>query len=337
MRKLFVHILIFLPVFAFAQVELRTDGIVLPFIKRANVIAPSQGQLIIEPGNIPTYYEGTTWKDLQNFVWSKNVNSTVFYNEGKVGIGVTNPSDYLHINAPAGNDIVRFQRGGNTEFRIFSNGAVSIGTNWSTPEEDAIYLGGTRTIVNDTLFMVGKRVQITESGSISLLENGVERIRLDGDLNNKGRVTTNELELTGGSDFSEKFSMLSSDSKHVKPGMLVAVRGDNGELGITDTKIDRRVIGVVSGANGIETGLIMGQKGTIADGDFPVALSGRTYVYANTQNGAIKAGDFLTSSSQPGYAMKVKKMRKSQGAIIGKALTSLENGEGFVLVLVNLQ
>ena len=161
MRKLFVCTLVFLPLFISAQVELRTDGIVLPFMKSTDIIAPAQGQIIIEPNNIPAYYQGTSWQYLQPLVWNKNFNNSIFYNEGKLGIGVTNPSDYLHINAPTGNDIVRFQRAGSTEFRIFSNGAVSIGTNWSAPEDDAIFLGGTRTIVNDTLFMVGKRVQMT--------------------------------------------------------------------------------------------------------------------------------------------------------------------------------
>jgi hypothetical protein len=35
--------------------------------------------------------------------------------------------------------------------------------------------------------------------------------------------------------------------------------------------------------------------------------------------------------------MKVKSPRKAQGAIIGKAMSSLEHGRGLVLVLVSLQ
>jgi len=139
----------------------------------------------------------------------------------------------------------------------------------------------------------------------------------------------------GGSDLSEYFDVRGDDL--VTPGMLVSIAGEDGSLEITQAKRDKKVVGIVSGANGISTGLMMGQKGSIADGDYPVALTGRTYVYANTENGAIEAGDFLTSSSTPGYAMKVKKHRKSKGAIVGKAMTSLDKGSGFVLVLVNLQ
>jgi len=151
----------------------------------------------------------------------------------------------------------------------------------------------------------------------------------------KGRVRTDEVEIMGGSDLSEYFDVRGDDL--VTPGMLVSIAGEDGSLEITQAKRDKKVVGIVSGANGISTGLMMGQKGSIADGDYPVALTGRTYVYANTENGAIEAGDFLTSSSTPGYAMKVKKHRKSKGAIVGKAMTSLDEGSGFVLVLVNLQ
>jgi hypothetical protein len=39
----------------------------------------------------------------------------------------------------------------------------------------------------------------------------------------------------------------------------------------------------------------------------------------------------------PGYAMKATDHTRSQGAIIGKAMTSLAEGQGLVLVLVTLQ
>ncbi|MBC8526497.1 MAG: hypothetical protein H8D22_06470, partial [Candidatus Cloacimonetes bacterium] len=76
---------------------------------------------------------------------------------------------------------------------------------------------------------------------------------------------------------------------------------------------------------------------SIADGNVPVALTGRVYCLADASNGSIQPGDLLTSSQLPGYAMKVSDHEKAQGAIIGKAMTSLENGQGLVLVLVSLQ
>ncbi len=83
--------------------------------------------------------------------------------------------------------------------------------------------------------------------------------------------------------------------------------------------------------------MLMGQPGTLADGDEPVALSGRVYVWADASNGAISVGDLLTTSSVPGHAMKVTNHSKAQGAILGKAMTGLSKGRGLVLVVVTLQ
>jgi len=53
--------------------------------------------------------------------------------------------------------------------------------------------------------------------------------------------------------------------------------------------------------------------------------------------GGIKPGDLLTTSDVPGHAMKATDFVRWQGAVIGKAMSALESGEGLVLVLVNLQ
>ena len=81
----------------------------------------------------------------------------------------------------------------------------------------------------------------------------------------------------------------------------------------------------------------MGQKDSKADGSHPVALTGRVYCWADASNGSIQPGDLLTTSDIPGHAMKVTDYARAQGAIIGKAMSSLEEGEGLVLVLVTLQ
>lgn len=192
------------------------------------------------------------------------------------------------------------------------------------------------------LQMFPRDPQVPQAFSFKLTNGGMQYFDALGDeqmaiklIAGKYRVSTDEVEILGGSDLSEYFDVKSESV--VKPGMLVSIAGEGGSLAITNEKRDKKVVGIVSGANGIETGLMMGQRGSIADGDTPIALTGRTYVYATTENGTIEAGDFLTSSSTPGYAMKVKKHRKSKGAIVGKAMTSLKEGNGFVLVLVNLQ
>ncbi len=51
----------------------------------------------------------------------------------------------------------------------------------------------------------------------------------------------------------------------------------------------------------------------------------------------IAVGDLLTTSSNQGYAQKVLEPEKAIGAIVGKALKSLERGKGKIPVLVMLQ
>ena len=97
-----------------------------------------------------------------------------------------------------------------------------------------------------------------------------------------------------------------------------------------------RVAGIISGAGGINPGISLQQDGLLDHGQ-KLALSGRVYVQADASNGAIEPGDLLTTSSAPGNAMKVTDFSRAQGAILGKAMTALSEGQGIVLVLVTLQ
>ncbi|MCF8347331.1 MAG: hypothetical protein K9G61_00840 [Bacteroidales bacterium] len=161
-------------------------------------------------------------------------------------------------------------------------------------------------------------------------------IEIDGAYSGDGRIITNELQITGGSDLSEFFEL--TDYGVIEKGMVVSIDENNpGQLRITTTAFDKKVAGIVSGANEINPGLIMSQKGTIADGEHLIALSGRVYCMADASITPIEIGDMLTTSNVAGHAMKVTNYNKAQGAIIGKAMTSLESGKGLVLVLVSLQ
>jgi len=153
-----------------------------------------------------------------------------------------------------------------------------------------------------------------------------------------GRVTTDELEIRGGADLAEHFDVHASDGDRPAPGMLVSIAADgSGRLERSTKAYDHCVAGVISGANGVKPGLTLRQEGAMADGEVPVALTGRVYVLADATLAPIAPGDLLTSSALPGHAMKATDRERAQGAVIGKAMTSLEKGTGYMLVLVNLQ
>jgi hypothetical protein len=149
-----------------------------------------------------------------------------------------------------------------------------------------------------------------------------------------GTTQTHTLIITGGSDLAEPFKM---GTQEIAKGSVVSIDENHpGELVLSAKAYDTRVAGIVSGANGVNPGIAIHQKG-FNDGGQNVALTGRVYALADAASGAIRPGDLLTTSDNPGYAMKVTDHARAQGAILGKAMSELKEGKGLVLVLVTLQ
>lgn len=185
---------------------------------------------------------------------------------------------------------------------------------------------------------VGTKGEMTLTGSQITMQNaaGETAIIMDADAAAGSRIQAGTFAVTGGADLSENFHI--GDASPIEPGTVVSIDPlVAGKLAISREAYDRKVAGIVSGAGGVHTGMIMGQRGSIADGDYPVALTGRVYVKADATTGAIRPGDLLTTSAREGYAMRVDDHARAPGAIIGKAMTSLDQGTGLVLVLVTLQ
>jgi hypothetical protein len=169
---------------------------------------------------------------------------------------------------------------------------------------------------------------------------GQRTICLDADYDNTnvGRVITDVLQITGGSDLSEQFDVSVAD-RTPEPGMVVVIDPEQpGQLRVATAAYERTVAGVISGAGGVKPGMLMGQRDSAADGQHPVALTGRVYVWCDASAGAIGPGDLLTTSSTPGHAMRVAEDQAApRGCIIGKAMSTLDSGRGLVLVLIQPQ
>ncbi len=219
---------------------------------------------------------------------------------------------------------------------IASGGNVGIGT--TSPKTKLHIEGGSDASLGGGGFLVTG----SESGTNMVIDDNEIIARNNGNpsklyLNKgSGNVVVSVLEIIGGSDLAEPFEVAGAES--IEPGMVVAIDSEHpGQLRIADKAYDRKVAGIVSGANGINPGMTMSQEGTVADGSLLVALTGRVYAWADASNGLIEPGDLLTTSDIPGHAMKVTDYSRAQGAILGKAMSSLDQGQGLVLVLVTLQ
>ncbi|MBI3193954.1 MAG: hypothetical protein HYZ34_05710, partial [Ignavibacteriae bacterium] len=223
-------------------------------------------------------------------------------------------------------------------------------------EAELYTTGGTRTYLLDAddggsgaeMYLYdstgSERIQLdaqyeTGSGGWIGLRNasGTRTITLNADYNGTGdgRIISSVVEITGGSDLAEPFETISNEI--IEAGTLMVIDAEHpGMLKISDEAYDKKVAGIVSGAGGVNPGLLLHQDGVMS-GNTPIAIAGRVYCKVDASYGSIEPGDLLTTSTTPGYAMKADSQEKSHGTIIGKAMSVLKDGRGLVLVLVNLQ
>ena len=68
----------------------------------------------------------------------------------------------------------------------------------------------------------------------------------------------------------------------------------------------------------------------------PLAVVGLVPVKASAENGALRPGDLLVSSSTPGHVMRAG-ANPPVGTVVGKALAPLKEGTGVISMLVTLQ
>jgi hypothetical protein len=68
-----------------------------------------------------------------------------------------------------------------------------------------------------------------------------------------------------------------------------------------------------------------------------MAMIGIVPTKVSAENGPIKRGDLLVTSSIPGYAMKGTDRSRLTGAVIGKALGNLDSGKGLIEAVITLQ
>ncbi len=265
---------------------------------------------------------------------------------GNVGIGTSVPDRLLDLRSDE-QAMLRLRSGVTTGSRLELQGVTPDGFGSSTYGELAFLnsAGEDRaSIAMADAFIGGQALRFRVAGSERMRITTTGRVGIGTSnpqdaLDVNGTVRTGVLRITGGSDLAERFDVAALGSIAPQPGMVVSIDPENpGRLRLSERAYDRTVAGIISGAGGVNSGMVMGQDGSIADGKLPVALTGRVYVMADTREAAIQPGDLLTTADRPGHARRVGDSGRAQGAILGKAMTGLAQGEdGLVLVLVSLQ
>jgi hypothetical protein len=135
-----------------------------------------------------------------------------------------------------------------------------------------------------------------------------------------------------GADVAEQFQVTGDRSP--KPGSVMVLSGVD-SIAVSSTPYDQRVAGIVSGAGNYRPGIVLDRQS--AEGRSPLALSGKVWCLVDAGEGAIGLGDLLTTSATPGHAMRATDRARAFGAVVGKALGSLQSGRGLVPVFIALQ
>lgn len=122
----------------------------------------------------------------------------------------------------------------------------------------------------------------------------------------------------------------------IEPGDVVVLDRDGAGMRRADRIEDPTVIGIATADAGVLFGAGDGIDGS-GDGDgstgrVGVALSGIVPCKVDADLGAIRPGDLLVASPNPGHAMR--RDDPLPGTVVGKALQALDSGTGTIRVLV---
>ena len=265
---------------------------------------------------------------------SDTAGSAVFGNHTGGGWGVAGTSSGSGVGVYGSNpDPSGFA--GYFNGRLFATDQIGWGASrLSGDQNGSIELGDSTAASGVPYVDFHKGVGQSQDFNVRLINDVDGQLSLVGNFYAVGNASCCSLTIRGGCDLAEPFQM---SEREIAKGSLVIIDAENpGKLKLSGVAYDTHVAGIVSGANGINPGISLHQEGAIEGGQ-NVALSGRVYALADASSGSINPGDLLTSSGIPGHVMKVTDHARAQGAIVGKAMSSLREGKGMVLVLVSLQ
>lgn len=151
-------------------------------------------------------------------------------------------------------------------------------------------------------------------------------------VNGNGAVYANGGFNSSGADVAEYVP----STQKLEPGDVVAIDNDSGgAFRLATIANSTAVAGVIS----TQPGLTMNtseQDNKAARGEPRLALTGRVPVKVSAENGAIRPGDLLVSSSVPGHAMRAP-ANPRPGTVIGKAMQPLDHATGTIEMLVMLR
>ena len=160
----------------------------------------------------------------------------------------------------------------------------------------------------------------------------VHVFRVDG----QGTVHANGGFQPNGADFAESMAVKGDRSKYAAGDLLAIDPTASRRLALAREAYSTLVAGIYSAKPGL-LGTNRKVDESTPQNEVPLAVVGIVPCKVTAENGPIRVGDLLVTSSTPGHAMKGTDLSRMLGAVVGKALEPLLEGNGVINVLVTLQ
>ena len=169
--------------------------------------------------------------------------------DGRVGVGVTNPSDRFQINADAAQNAFRVQIDGQTKLRVRDNGGTALGINSTNVPDNGLFVEGDvkQNVDSNGMLKYMFRATCDATPTIDREYNGTNVTGTAG-------ISRNS---TGNCTITLPFNI---SSNYISATAIRATSGDN------------RVIGCVPFLSGMICQLSVGSTGADADGSFDVLV-----------------------------------------------------------------
>lgn len=271
---------------------------------------------------------------------------------GQVGIGTDNPGqaldvhgNWIKVTGPGSGQIGFLMRNATIDFRLMvdAGGIGYIGT--VSSHRLGFITGNAPRIVIDTSGNVGigttsptARLEIESSTGQDLIaaynsSNRVFVVKNTGEVRADGAYYGASFN-TGSADVAERINV----SEWVEAGYVVEIDPEHpGFFRKSASPYSTKVAGIISTSPGVILGNNFDEATDEWEDNRPVlAVTGRVPCKVSAENGPIEIGDLLVASSTPGIAMKGNP-EESMGAVVGKAMETLEQGEGTIVVQVMLR
>jgi len=164
-------------------------------------------------------------------------------------------------------------------------------------------------------------------------QHGVSLFRVD----QTGQVFADGGYQASGADFAESVEVRGNRSEYEPGDLLVIDPSGERRLVLARTPYSTLVAGIYSTKPGVLATPHSMDDPAVKTSEVPLAVMGIVPCKVTVENGPIRVGDLLVTSSRAGYAMRGKDRRRMLGAVVGKALEPLKQGTGLIQVLVTLQ